>query len=144
MFFMAEINKMDNMVEAANAASGAGISASGAGIAASKAGLMISGGAIGIAGILAMLMFEPKTRREMFTCLLSTLLFAIVLPSVVKVYFGFDFPETMDGKIANAGLTIACGSPGYLFAGAIMITIKACKGKGIGEIIAMFRGWFGK
>jgi hypothetical protein len=130
-------DKMDDMVNAAGAAGSASV-------AASKAGLMISGGAIGIAGILAMLMFEPKTRREMFTCLLSTLLFAIVLPSVVKIYFGFDLPDTIDGKIANAGLTIACGAPGYLFAGAIMITIKACNGKGIGEIIAMIRGWFGK
>lgn len=130
-------NKMDDMVSAANAASGAGV-------AASKAGLMFSGAAIGVAGILAMLMFEPKTRREMFTCLVSTLLFAIVLPSVFKVYFGFDLPDTIDGRIANAGLTIACGAPGYLFAGAIMITIKACKGKGIGEIITMVRGWFGK
>ncbi len=130
---------MDDAVNAASAVGGATV---GIKAAAGKGTLIAMTGAGTVASIFAMLVFEPKTRKEMALCLVSTLVCASLLPSVIKLYFGFDLPNSVDGDLALAALIIACGSPGYLIAGAALLTAKKFKGKDIGQIITMIKGWF--
>lgn len=109
-----------------------------------KSGLLVSTGAGLASSLIVMVFLEPQSKKEKLLCFISTFIFAACLSSAIKVYYGFTIPETFDGNIANAGLIIACGMPGWVIIRALFLTLEKMKGKDIGQIIAIVRGWFGK
>jgi len=130
-------NGMESVSQAAQLA---GTGAAGA----VKASSMVLGGAGILSAIIVMVFLEPQSKKEKFLCFLSTFIFAVCLSSAIKLYFGFDLPQTMDGHIAYAGLVIASGIPGWVIVRASFLTMEKMKGKDIGQIIKIVRGWFGK
>lgn len=130
-------NKMDEVNQA--------LSASGTAVASSgtvKAVFFTVSASL--SAILVMVFLEPQSKKEKFLCFMSTLIFAACASSAIKIYFGIDLPDTSDGRLANAGLTIASGMPGWVMVRALFMTLEKMKGKDIGQIIAIIRGWFGK
>lgn len=115
-----------------------------AGAAVAKSGLLVATGAGVASSLIVMVFLEPQSRKEKLLCFVSTFVFAACLSSAIKVYYGFDIPDTFDGNIANAGLIITCGMPGWVVIRALFLTLEKMKGKDIGQIIAIIRGWFGK
>lgn len=131
-------NSMEN--EAVQMASNGAV----VGAGAVKATSMVLAGS-GIASALIVMVFlEPQSKKEKLLCFLSTFMFAVCLSSAIKIYFGFDLPDTLDGHITYAGLVIASGVPGWVVVRAAFLTLEKMKGKDIGQIIAIVKGWFGK
>jgi len=115
-----------------------------AGAGAVKATSMVLAGSGILSALIVMVFLEPQSKKEKFLCFLSTFMFAVCLSSAIKIYFGFDLPQTLDGHIAYAGLVISSGIPGWVIVRAAFLTLDKMKGKDIGQIVAIVKGWFGK
>ena len=108
--------------------------------ASSKAALLFGGATV--SSIMVMVFLEPQSKKEKFLCFFSTIIFAVCLSSFIKVYFGLTFPDNWDGDLANTGLIIASGMPGWVLVRAFVLTVEKMQGKDFGQIIMLVRGWF--
>lgn len=128
---------MDDMVNAANAAGSAGV-------AAGKATAIVGTGAGILSAIMVMVFLEPQSKKEKFLCFSCTFIFAVCLSAAIKIHFGIQLPDNLDGHLAYAGLVITSGIPGFVLMRSIFISFEKMKGKDIGQIIKMIRAWYGK
>jgi hypothetical protein len=120
----------------------AGAGSAGAAVSSGKLSAIFFACAATVSAILVMVFLEPQSKKEKALCFASTLIFAACASSAIKLYLGIDFPDTNDGRMANAGLTIASGMPGWVCVRALFLTLDKMEGKDIGQIIAIIKGWF--
>ena len=68
----------------------------------------------GLAAIVVMSMTPPKNAREMFVCLVSTVIGSISVGSTVILYFNLQpLTESFLGLMSLLGLVFACGLPAW-------------------------------
>jgi len=135
MFYTGD--KMDDMVNAANAAGGAGVAVG------KMAGF--AGAGFTMAAVIVMAMTAPPSRKELLVALISTLAFSFGGGGAFVMYMGLQaWANDYFGLLGILGICFVCGLPGWLIVRAGFISAERMKDKDIGEIIAMIRGWLGK
>lgn len=90
----------------------------------------------GLAAIVVMSMTPPKDAKEMFVCLVSTVIGSISVGSAVILYFNLQpLTESLLGLMSLLGLVFACGLPAWFLVRAWFVFTVNNSDKDIKQII---------
>lgn len=130
------------MEDVVNAASAAGAAKVAVGYSGAKlSGFAGIGFVMGVAVVMAMT--APPTRKELFVCVISSLAFSLGLGGSVIMYFDLqDWANSYFGLMAILGIAFSCSLPGWILVRSLFIFSEKNKGKDIGQLIQIIKGWF--
>lgn len=130
---------MDDVAQAVGAVGGAKAMAGYSG--AKLSGFAGVGALMGVAVVMAMT--APPSRKELFVCVISSVAFSMGLGGSVIMYFDLQhWADSYFGLMAILGIAFTCSLPGWILVRSIFIFAEKNKGKDIGQIVHMIKGWF--
>lgn len=120
-------------------------------VASGSAGAALSGGkvmaAFGVVGgilmtIIVITFNPPKSKKETFAAIVSSLVFSLGGACALILYFGMSIPSNIYGLLFFLALCFVCAGPGWFMVRLFFNQMDKFKNKDVGQIISVIKGWF--